>query len=233
MNYSRAIREEIEKLPENELIIIRELYCDKFPMIPEATFLKCIDRECKTKVLRRLARGIYYKPARGRFGEMPMSDRTIISFFTGGERSGMCLGYDLYNKYALSTQIPKTNLVLSNKVREEKRKIGNVYVKKLDLSFTEGVVKHIEFMEILEHCQVIEDLNADMFFKYVESAKDYYEDEVFDAAIRKFKIKKRTIYFLKTILDYYNVQNNLDKYLTATSNYALPEIGRKYETTRK
>jgi hypothetical protein len=88
------------------------------------------------------------------------------------------IGYYLYNKYNLTTQISKHIEILSNRLQQDQATIGNVNIKKLDAAYTPERVKIAEALEILQHYQYIEDLDETSLRTYLDACTDILPKDV-------------------------------------------------------
>jgi len=84
-------------------------------------------------------------------------------------------------------------------------------------------MKHIECIDILEHFESINNINLENFNQYISSFLNCYDQKIMNHAIKVIKPKKRSIAFLKEILDDNNNDNTLDLYLSTTSKYNTPK----------
>ena len=84
-------------------------------------------------------------------------------------------------------------------------------------------MKHIESIDILEHFESIHNINLERFNQYISSFINGYDEKIMNHAIKVIKPKKRSIAFLKEILDAYNIDNTLGFYLSTTSKYHIPK----------
>ena len=229
-------REIVEKILKNykpnELIIASyfyEKYCAKY--MAETAFYKTIQRLCESEVLTPLARGIYCKTLKNNLGIIPPSTNQIVETFTKNNK-GLVVGYTLFNHLKLTTQISKTVMVYSSAFKEEKKKIGIVYLFKINTKITRGTMAIIQMLEVLEHFNEIQDLDIRAFLSYCEQFSKKYNDDDCKIVLSSLKYLKRTIAFLKAILDYNDVPNNLSSYLSNLSTYSFPSIEELYELAR-
>ena len=93
-----------------------------------------------------------------------------------------------------------------------------------------NMLSMIEFLEILEHYREIEDLNQKAFMKYCSMAVKKFDENVVGKVYLQMGYKKRTLAFLKNILDIYQVSNTLKRYLNGTSKYQIPKWKEYYGT---
>lgn len=221
----------IADIPERTLIFASEFFQERLSdnQLSEENFYKVLERLVTKKQLVRLSKGIYSRPQKTRFGFLAPSEQDIIDFFTEAN-SGMLIGYYLYNHLQLTTQISKTYHILTNNAHS-KSTINNILLKEYDLIFTEEVKRHLAMLEVLTSVDVIQDLNEKRFIKYCEEfAMYHYDDQLLDDILDKVKYKKRTINFLKLILDVYGVHHTLQKHLSRLSKYKEPKV-KYYESS--
>lgn len=84
-------------------------------------------------------------------------------------------------------------------------------------------VNHIECIDILEHFESINNINLESFNQYISSLLNGYDQKIMNHAIKVIKPNKRSIAFLKEILDAYSIDNTLGFYLSKTSKYHIPK----------
>lgn len=230
MSYSSEIREITMKCTPNSIILSKELYKNEFSHIPELTFYKTLERMNSKNEISRLSKGVYYVPKASRYGLLAPNQHEILNYFTGANnKSGLRIGYSLYNKYGLTTQIGNSVELYSNNIQEERKFIHFVRIYKLGLKLNPARVNLIEILEILENFVTIEDLNRANFVRYINSAIKNYEDKEAIEVLHKMKYKKSTIAFLVSILKFNGVKNTLENFLSATSSYKTPKIQDIYE----
>lgn len=221
MNF-KLVLEHIKQLPERSIVVARKMYLEQFTALSFQTFLKYLERIVQKNILVVIGKGIYCRPVTTPFGILRVSDNEIKEYFTNENYTGVEVGYGLYNKYKLTTQISKNIKVYSNKANYNVQKIGNVEVKRC--AYVSELQFAIECMEILENYNTIEDLKKEAFYRFCEGIGCKYSDESFLEVFGFGFYKKRTLAFLKYILDCFQIENNLDRYLNATSRYKYPKL---------
>lgn len=228
--YKEMIESSIMKKEVNVLIDAREMY-KEFADIPEATFYKVLERLKNSGKLAHLSTGIYYRPANSRFGIVPIQEGSVTNHYTRESR-GMLIGYQLYNKRGLTTQISKKTEVLSNALKENSKKIENVLVKKTPIKFDKKVINTVEMLEILQNCEKIEDLNQTAFATYMRDNIFKYSEKSTIYVLNNMKYKKSTIASLVKFLEYFGINNTLRTYLSQLSSYNTPDVEELYEITQ-
>ena len=87
----------------------------------------------------------------------------------------------------------------------------------------------IHMLEVLQNFNEIQDLNYHQFISCCEKFAQEYDGKIFEQVIQKIRYQKRTISFLRDILNHYGVENSLNKYLSALSQYKHPTMEEIYE----
>ncbi len=219
---AEEIRPPLEAIPVHTVIDTANL-CRTFPDIPEKTCCKVLERMVKSGSLVRLTKGLYYRPKKTRFGTVPMSEDEIIRYYTENN-IGVVVGYAMYNRYGLTTQVGKNVRILSNAVREEKKKIGTVSIEKAGVKIDDATRVILEVLDVLQNYSAIEDLNRSMLASFLAEFCRRHSDSAAVCVLDERKYKKRTIAFMKAVLDDQGVRNSLGKYLSNLSKYQIPEM---------
>lgn len=230
-SYAKYIEAVIGKEPENKLMEASVMYGKLFGTVPEMSYYKTLERMSKQGILIHLTKGIYYRPRKSRFGSVPISEKEIIGHYTR-DGQGIVIGYRLYNKKGLTTQISKRVEVLSSVVSEQKKNISNVCVMNSGIALTKETIPVIETMEILQNYRNIEDINKSALAVYMKEFAAEYSDSATVFVLKNRKYKKSTIAFLESFLNYFRIENSLYQFLSALSSYAIPGMEEFYESTR-
>ena len=230
MNYQLEVREKIESYPLRELIIANKVLIEKLPNVPANNYYKSIERMRKKGELEWLAKGVYCRPKVTKFGNISAGEENILNYYIGKEKyTGVVIGYRLYNKYGITTQVSKTVKIYSNVLEEEKKVIRNVEIKKVNISINSEIKRAIEQLEILENYDEIEDIDKNSLIRLYRTIAEEYSDKVFITVLRNMKYKKRTIAYLEKILNTRKVENTLSPFLNKTSKYKIPLVEELYE----
>lgn len=219
MKSEELLQKLCEYYGENEIILASKAYKEYFAdNLNETAFYKQLERLCNGQKLFKLSKGIYYVPKQSKFGIVPISENSIVNTFTKNQ-SGTVVGYTLYNRLGLTTQIAKTIYVMSSNLDGLTKTLNNIKVQKVNLEFTGQTVEMVQMMEVLLHFDEIQDLNYKAFKKYAENFCLNYSDEVFAQVNQVIKYPKWAISFLENVLNFYGAKNNLKKHLSSLSKY--------------
>lgn len=232
MQSNNIIKNKLLNFKENELIFASKLYkTELYNEISETAFYKTLERMCKSGELVKIAKGTYHLPKISKYGIVPPSDNEIIFEFTKND-TGTIVGYSLYNALNLTTQVAKSIEVMSSTIENLTKTIRNIVVHQVQIDYTENVKNMIHSLEVLQNYYNIQDINNLSFTKFTKKLADSYDEEIFKKVISAISYKKSTIAFLREILNFYNVKNNLNIYLSSLSEYKYPKMEEIYETTR-
>ena len=229
MTNAQNITRTMEQFPENELIFASKLYTEQLSeAVSEETYYQTLSRMCKAGSLCRIAKGTYYRPKTSKYGIVPPSQKEIVAAFTEPDK-GTVVGYSLYNSLKLTTQVAKTVEVLSSRMEQQTKTISNVFLQFCDLVYTPEVKRTLHVLEVLQNFGEIQDLNYRQFLSFCEQFAHEYDASALEQVIQKMRYQKKTSSFLRNILNHYGVENNLNKYLSALSEYKHPTMEEIYE----
>ncbi len=230
LSYALEVSNFIMNYPTLNLLDSRKIYNDKFSYMGEEVFYKIISRLCGSKKIIRLSKGIYCVPKETKFGMMISNETDILNYYLGSRKNkGVIVGYRLYNKYKITTQMSKNIEIFSNVLYENSKKVANVTIKKIDTGLNDYDIKLIELLDIIENYKSIENINYRTFIETIKYLSKFYNEKSLKKIIKNIKIKKGTLASLKVILDYYNIDNSVDLYLKKTSKYHLIDLEGIYE----
>ena len=106
--------------------------------------------------------------------------------------------------------------------------IQNVVVRKSGLKYDKDIENMVHVLDVLQNFNTIQDIDYKAFVKFSCEFAHNYSNAVFEKVISEEKFKKSTISFLKNVLNYYGVSNNLDRYLSSMSKYSHPKMEEIY-----
>lgn len=198
MNYNELLTNYINKCPVDEPIFIEDIKEYFKLIITNNDFTKVINniyvyinRLVKNNTIVLFAKGIYYKPAKGTFGNKKLNINKVIEkkyLKDNTNIKGYITGAYLYNQLGLTTQISNNITIITNecpngneyenkllnvKIRKPKIEINNanyLYLQLLDLIVNKDNIK-IEVdneKEIIYNFIKHNNLNWELIFKYAK-----------------------------------------------------------------
>ena len=228
-----SVLKEFERKQRGELVLTGQLYREKFSNImSETAFAQAVSRLCSSGEIVRVSKGIYCRPKITRFGTVLPSEQEIVEMFITGNK-GVIVGYGLYNALGITTQISKRQTIFSSNTEDQLKRIGNITIRKYDLKYTSDVKSMICMMELLHHYKEIQDINISALIRCTERLANEYNDETFERVQRVIGYPKWTIAFLREVLNFHRIPNQLNRYLSALTNYPIPTMQDLYEIARQ
>jgi hypothetical protein len=114
MKVAAQIREKIKSIPESEPFGYADLGIEATDFFNAA---KALERLQKKGEIKKISKGMFYKPEISIFGEMPPNYDSILQnyLYKAGKRVGYVTGYVLYNQLSLTTQMAFTTKIATNR----------------------------------------------------------------------------------------------------------------------
>ena len=118
MKVAEQIRNTIESIPESQPFGYADLGIDKADFVTAA---KALERLQKNGTIKKVSKGVFYKPEMTRYGALGPDYNAILNrfLFKDGERVGYVTGGELYNKLNLTTQNYFRTKIATNRSRKK------------------------------------------------------------------------------------------------------------------
>ncbi len=160
MSIAATVNQTIDKIPPGK-VFGYEVF-PQYLNAPDAV-IRAVGRRVEKQQLKRVAKGLFYKPKEGVLGEVPLSDgeRLRSLLYKAGRRVGYITGSALYNRLGLSTQVPSTITVASNRAAQTKD-FGTVRVKLVPTRapINDSTVPLLEILDILRNVKKVQDADV-------------------------------------------------------------------------
>ena len=178
MNVTKNISDKIAKLPIDITFGYADLSILSNEIVPAA---KVLERLQKKGVIRKLSKGIFYKPKKTVFGELKPTEKEILKsyLFKNDKRIAYITGTYLYNQMNLTTQIPSVLKIASATKRIYiKRETVRAKPVKSYVPVTEENYKFLGLLDALKDLNTIPDVNKESaIIIFLENLKKMpYED---------------------------------------------------------
>ena len=122
--------------------------------------VRAVNRSVEKKRLNRVAKGRFYRPRRGVLGNMPVSDEARVrdESYRNGRRDAYVTGPALYNRLGLTTQVPKTITLSTNRASQTKD-FGTIRIKLVSrrTPISDSTVPLLEILDTLRDAKKIPD----------------------------------------------------------------------------
>jgi len=135
---------------------------EEFPQYKETpgAVVCAVNRSVKNGRLKRVEKGRFYRPRTGILGAMPVSDEALLRdvLYRNGQRCGYITGPSLYNRLGLTTQVPKTIAVATNRAAQTKD-FGTIRIKLVPkrAPIRESAVPLLETLDALRDARRVPD----------------------------------------------------------------------------
>ncbi|MEY2828761.1 MAG: hypothetical protein RIQ33_619 [Bacteroidota bacterium] len=179
MKVAEQIREKIKNIPESQPFGYADLGIAPADFFTAA---KALERLQKKGEIKKVAKGMFYKPEISTFGEMPPNYESILQnyLYEGGKRTGYVTGYALYNQLSLTTQMAFTTKIATNR---NLKKINIGWLKtnsvKAYVAVTEENFQLLGILDALKDIKSIPDSSASNAIKILmPKVKNFSKKEI-------------------------------------------------------
>ncbi len=223
--YTRNIRQWLNNLKEGDLILAKQVYEESFTQMKEATFYQLLARLCQNGVIGKIAKGLYYKFYKNDLEALP-SEEQLISFFTNKNRNGMIVGAQMMKSLGILDGEHEMTEILTNAIEIKTRRcIANLVIRFVDVDFKNPkILNTIQALELIEILDDYDSINKNALKSFFEEFATNFDIQIYNKVLAAKNYKKRNIYGVKILLDYYNVPNQLNRSLNTASKYSLPKV---------
>lgn len=237
MNVAKEVQAKVKRIARGVLFTYKDLSLKKGEYFAAS---KTIERLIKQDIIKRISKGIFYRPKQTIFGAVQPNENQIIFpyLFKNGKRIAYITGLLLYNKMGLTTQIPRAISIASSKKRISISK-GNIkagavksYVEVTDENYT-----LLELLDALKDFKKISNLDTQSALTILSNRCDKLsKDEKKELIKIALEYPPRVRAFLGALLEYIDTNipiQRLDDSLNPLSAYTLGIASEMLPTLKK
>jgi predicted transcriptional regulator of viral defense system len=228
MNLTTQIRNRIKKFPEgktfgyDDLRIAREKY---------TTAAKVLERLQKEGLIKRITKGVFYKPEQTVFGELKpdYSEQLRPFLFENGKRIAYETGFSLYNRMGLTTQ-----MAFRIKIASRSKRISiNRGALKADAvkSYAEVTDTNFEllgFLDAIKDIKRIPDCTASKAIKIISGKINNFNDKQITEMVKYALLYPPRVRALTSaMLENLNIQANTEKLKQSLNPLTKIKLGLK------
>lgn len=169
IKYKEIVEEYIDRLKENEPIFIEDIsdYICEIDKKNDIIKIKknvnvIMNRLNNEKKIKTFYKGIYYKPQKNIFGEMPLDKDKVIRKKYLEDKKGNIKGYisgaKLFNKLGLTTQVPNITEIVTNEatgINKYNNKKLNIIIKTPKIKLNNQNYLYLQLIEIIANKEKI------------------------------------------------------------------------------
>lgn len=160
MTVAERIRKRIKSIPERTPFGYTQLNIESENFYTAA---KVLERLQKQGVIKKVTKGVFYKPKLSIFGELGLDyDALLDSYlFKNKKRIGYVTGATIYNELNLTTQIPNVTKIATTTKSVRQIKINSFQIKivKSNTEITEENYQLLSLLDALKDFKKIPDLD--------------------------------------------------------------------------
>ena len=170
---------------------------------------KTIERLIIKNKIKRISKGLFYKPEQTPFGELKPSEEALLKpyLFKNGKRVAYITGNSLYNRLGLTTQVSAV-IKIASRGSKLNLTIGTLKIKSVKsyVDVTDENYRLLEILDILKDFNKISDIDRasaiDIIFNLLKSLSYDEQKEIIKYAL---SYPPRVKAFLGTLCQYFNL----------------------------
>lgn len=224
---SKNIKLWIKNLKEGEIFFAKEVYIKYFSDYEELTFYQLLIRFYKYKLINKIDKGFYFKPYHDDYDLLPEKEKILnklTNSFKNGSFGGM---YLLKNKGLVVKDIEDIIIYTDQLDIKTFRNIDIYTVKTLHVDYeSDLIIQCLTLFELLESLDNFDESYFDKnnIFQFISEFCSSYNEKVVMRFMMSKKIKKKYIFELVNILDYFTIKNNLSNLINTKGVYKVSKI---------
>ena len=183
MSVAQDVRDFIEKMDNGKLFSYNDIQSEKKSVVAIE-----LSRLSKKGILKRLSKGKYYKPKKGYFGEIPISDNEVLKSYLNMPNTYIT-GLKAFNEMGLTTQVPKV-ITIASDMQPRRVKIKNLEIQFVPIKqkIDKKDIPLVRLLDALENMNKIPDTKVENVILYAKNSM---------MKLSKKEINKLTEYTLK------------------------------------
>ena len=153
------VRDQVKNLETSKLLVYTDF---SYPENDKQAIAKELSNLFKKGILRRVSKGMYYKPSFSRLGEVPLSDNEIIHKCLEISKKNIAYlsGTNVYRSMGFTTQLSK-EYVIMNDTKQGFNEIQNIYISFVKSPVLEKINEtDIKILQIIDAISDIKNIPA-------------------------------------------------------------------------
>lgn len=148
MNVNKLVKEQVQQTAGGSLLAIQDF---PIPLARKVALEKSLSYLYQAGTLKRITKGLYYKPEQSRFGELLPSTNSLLNklLYLYRDRISYLTGIPAYTSLGLTTQVSSEYVIASDKPRRDPIVLGATTVRFIP-SYVKEPVRDIYLLQILD-----------------------------------------------------------------------------------
>lgn len=228
MTLASQLQSKINKLPEGKTFGYADLHIAKNEY---QTAAKALERFQAKGIIKKLSKGVFYKPEQTVFGELKPDYRELLRpyLFENGKRIAYETGYSLYNRMGLTTQMAFRIKIAS---RSKRISINRGSLKadavKSYTDVTEANYELLGFLDAIKDIKRIPDCSVSQAVKILSSKiSKLNEKQISDLVKYALLYPTRVRALTGAMFENLNIQTNSEKLKQSLNPFTKVKLGLK------
>ncbi len=165
MSVAQDVRDFIEKMENGKLFSYNDIQSEKKSVVAIE-----LSRLSKKGIVKRLSKGKYYKPKKGYFGEIPISDNEVLKSYLNMPNTYIT-GLKAFNEMGLTTQVPKV-ITIASDMQPRRVKIKNLEIQFVPIKqkIDKKDIPLVRLLDALENMNKIPDTKVENVILYAKNS---------------------------------------------------------------
>ncbi len=155
MSVMKYVKDKIDDFEDGKVFDYNSFSIDKSKML---ALSKALSRLFKSGKIKRLKKGLYYKPKKTKYGELMPDEKEILRniLYKNKKRIGYLTGVKLYNRLGLTTQIANEYQIAVNKFKKDiKMKKVKINFTKVNTPINKKNYRMLQYLDVLKNIKKI------------------------------------------------------------------------------
>jgi hypothetical protein len=220
------ISKEVQKIVRESAEGVVITYDDFSRLGNQNSVVLALSKLYKAGTLKKLGKGLFYKPKHTRFGTLQPSENEILKALLKKNKKGYIAGVSAQNKLGLTSQVAN-ELTISGQLGRQKRVVGNLTVKykKSEVAYGSKNIEQLQVIDALKNIKKIPDTRVNKSLVLIKKRLEgYSEKQIKDIYIlaRQSQPKvKALVGAILELLGYEDLSINLYEILNPLTRYKL------------
>lgn len=158
MNVNKLVKEQVQQTADGALLALQDF---PVPLVRKASLEKSLSHLYQAGALKRVTKGLYYKPEQSRFGEIPPSTSSLLNKLLSLYRDQIAYltGVQAYTSLGLTTQVSSEYVIATDKPRRDPIVWGGTNIRFVP-SYVKEPVWDVYLLQILDAIREIDTIPA-------------------------------------------------------------------------